>query len=113
MFTQQEITQIVEGMEVYDSKGNSIGVVETFRDGEGSFNTSKTDTDTIIAAVSDVLGRHKEMPTIMYLRLYEEGFIRVQRGLFQRDLVVESDQIQDANEISLHLNVPEDELIQI
>jgi len=113
MFTQHETAHIVEGMEVYDSNANLIGEVDTFREGEGPSKTNQTDTDTIIATVSDVLGRHKDMPTIMYLRLYEQGFVRIKRGLFQRDIVVESDQINEVNEVSIHLNATEDELVKI
>jgi len=113
MFTQHELTHIVAGMEVYDSNNCMIGTVDTFREGEGSIKTSQTDTDTIIATVSDVLGRHKEMATIMYLRLYEQGFIRIQRGLFQRDIIVEANQINEVNEISVHLHASEEELVKI
>lgn len=113
MFTQQELSQVVEGMEVYDGAGNRIGTVESFRPGEGTIKATETDTVTIAETISEALGGHKDLPTVLYSRLYDKGFVRIKRGLFRRDMLIMPDQIADLNEVSLHLSVDEDELIKI
>lgn len=113
MFTQQELTQVVEGMEVYDRDGNEIGKVDTFRLGEGTLKTTETDTVTIVETISDALGGHKELPTVLYARLYDKGFVRIKRGLFRSDMLIVPEQIDEVNAVSIHLNVDESELMKV
>ena len=113
MFTQQTFPHVIEGMEVYNPNGHLIGTVDEFRVGVGAIRAREADTTTIIETVSESLGWHKTLPTIIYAQLYDQGYIRIKRGLFHSDLLILSKQVYDANEISLHLNVDECELIRI
>jgi sporulation protein YlmC with PRC-barrel domain len=113
MFTQQQLNQIVEGMEVYDSDGARLGTVEAVRLGEGTLKASSTDIVTMAEAVTEALGGRKDLPTILYSRLYEEGFIRVNRGLLRRDAIVFPHQIDDVGEESIYLKVEQNELTKI
>jgi len=113
MFTQPALSEVVEGMKVYDRDSNEIGTVDTFRVGEGTIKAAETDIVTIVETISDALGGHKDLPTVLYARFYDKGFVRVKRGLFRSDLLIIPDQINDINEISIHLNVDERELIKI
>jgi hypothetical protein len=113
MFTQQQLNQIVEGMEVYDSDGARIGTVEAVRVGEGTLKSSSTDIVTMSEAVSEALGGRKGLPTILYARLFEEGFIRVNRGLLRRDAIVFPHQVDDVGGESIYLKVEQAELTKI
>jgi hypothetical protein len=113
MFTQQQLNQIVEGMEVYDSDGARIGTVEAVRLGEGAVKSSNTDIVTMAEAVTESLGGRKDLPTILYARLYEEGFIRVNRGLLRRDAIIFPHQVDDVGEESIYLKVEHSELTKI
>lgn len=107
------LNQISEGMEVYDSDGARIGVVESVCLGEGKEKADSTDIVTIAEAVSEHLNGRKDLPTILYIRLYEEGFIRVHRGLLRRDCVIFPSQIDDIGEESVYLKVEHTELTKI
>lgn len=113
MFTQQELSHIVEGMNVYDSNGNEIGTVDSLRLGEGTIKTMETDTVTIADTISESLGGYKDLPTVLYARLYDKGFVRIKRGFLRRDMLIETDQIDDISHDSLYLNVDESDLIKI
>lgn len=99
------LNQISEGMEVYDSDGARVGVVESVRLGEGKEKADSTDIVTIAEAVSEALNGRKDLLTILYIRLYEEGFIWVNRGLLRRDAIVFPHQIDDIGEESVYLKV--------
>ena len=113
MFTQQAFNHIVEGMEVYDRDGNLIGTVEDYRVGEGTIKAAETDTITTAEIISDALGGHKDLPTVLYGRLYDKGFVRINRGFLRKDMLILPEQIEHINEVSLHLNVNDSELIKI
>jgi hypothetical protein len=113
MFTQQQLSQIVAGMEVYDNDGARIGVVEAVHPGEGTLKANSVDIVTMAEAVTEDLGGRKDLPTILYARLYEEGFIRVHRGLLRRDAIVFPHQIDDVGEESVYLKVEQTELTKI
>jgi sporulation protein YlmC with PRC-barrel domain len=113
MFTQQQLTQIVEGMEVFDNDGSRIGTVAAVQMGEGTLKSNSVDVVTMAESVSEALGGRKDLPTILYARLYEEGFIRVHRGILRRDAIIFPHQIDDIGEDSLYLKVEQTELTKI
>lgn len=110
MYTQM-LSQIAEGMEVYDSDGHRIGTVEAFRLGEGTLKASRTNIVTIVEELAETMGKHKELPTAFYTRLYEEGFVRVRRGILRSDVLIFSKQIEDIQADAIYLNVEQGELL--
>jgi hypothetical protein len=113
MLTQQNLSLVVEGMEVYDWDGALIGIVKTFRPGEGVMGSAATDVDTMVKAVSDTLDVSKELPNILYARLFEEGFVCVRRSLFRKDVIVFPSQIEDIGDYAIHLKVNKNQLTRI
>jgi hypothetical protein len=113
MYTQQKLTQIVEGMEVYDKDAARIGTVKSFHYGEGTAKTSEIDIVTIAERVSDLLGTNKSLPTVLYSRLYDQGFVCVDRGFLRSDAIVFPDQIEDYGEYAVFLNVEANELMKV
>lgn len=113
MFTHNQLTQIAEGMEVFDNDGARIGTVVGVYLGQGTLKAQNTDIVTMAEAVSEALGGRKDLPTILYARLYEEGFIRVQRGLLRRDVLIFPYQVDDVGEESIYLKTAQDELSKI
>lgn len=108
----QLLEEIAEGMEVYDSEGNRIGTVAGFRAGEGSMKSSHTDIITMSEAVEDALGGKKNLPTVIYTRLYEEGFVRVKRGFLRSDAIAFTDQIDKVEGSTVYLKAPLSELMK-
>ena len=113
MFTQLEFNYIVEGMAVYDRHGNDVGIVDALRLGEGIIKATETNTITMVETISEALGRHDEFPTIFYAHLFDKGFARVKRNIFQRDVLVLHDQIDDIRMSGIHLTVDERELVRV
>lgn len=112
MFAQQNLNRVVEGMAVYDSNGQQIGTVAAYRNGEGVINSSRVDHDTMIVEMEDALGGQRDFPQIVVTRLYEEGFVRVNRGMLRSDGYVFPQQIAEIQENALYLNVEPDELFK-
>ncbi|GAB5494636.1 MAG: hypothetical protein Phog2KO_48510 [Phototrophicaceae bacterium] len=112
MLVQQKLSSVVEGMEIYDRDGAQVGTVKAFRMGEGTVKTTQTDIVTISEALEPIIG-NKELPTILYSRLYDEGFVVVARGFLRSDAVIFPSQIDQFGDGALHLNVPEDDLFKL
>lgn len=113
MELNHRLNQISEGMEVYDSDGARIGVVESVRLGDGKEKADSTDIVTIAEAVSEHLNGRKDLVTFLYIRLYEEGFIRVNRGILRRDCVIFPSQIDDIGEESVYLKIEHMEVTKL
>lgn len=113
MLTQANLSLVAEGMEVYDWEGTRIGTVKAFRNGEGTIRTTETDIVTMANAISDCLGGQKELPTVLYSRLYDEGFICIDRGFLRKDALAFSGQIENVAGDTVFLNINLDELVKV
>jgi hypothetical protein len=105
--------EIVEGMDVYDSDGMRIGTVEGIHQGHGAEKANTTDIVTIADTVCEMIGKRLELSTILFMRLYEEGFLHVDRGLLRRDCVIFPSQIDDIGEESVYLNIEATEIVKL
>lgn len=56
MSTPHKLDKIVEGMEIYDKDGILVGTVDAFRIGRGAIKTRHTALETIVEAITEVLG---------------------------------------------------------
>lgn len=114
MHTQQNyLNEIVEGMEVFDRDAARIGVVKALHFGEGSVLTSNVDIVSMSESILEVIGEHSDLPTVLYARLYEEGFIYVSRGLLRRSVLVFPDQIDTVSENAVYLNLDQEDLLKV
>jgi len=108
-----ELSEIQEGMGVYDKDGARIGTVETVRLGKGTEKTDVTDIVTIVETLSEAIGGRKDLPVVLYSRAFDEGFVRVNRGLLRRDAIVFPNQIESVGEESLYLLIEASELTKL
>jgi len=113
MLTQPTFSQITEGMDVYDRDGAKIGTVKAFRPGEGTIRTTGTDIVTMANAISECLGGQKELPTVLYSRLYDEGFVCINRGFLRADAVAFTNEVEDVQGDVIVLNVRAEDLLKV
>jgi hypothetical protein len=119
------LTQIYEGMTVYDRTDQKIGTVEHVYFGAVS---QETDTHgggpttaaspgghegSLIKDFAKAIAAGDEMPEPLRQRLLRHGFIRIDStGLFAADRYVMPDQIADVSDDRVTLRVTRDELIK-
>ena len=64
-------------------------------------------------AIAECLGGQKELPTILYSRLYDEGFICIDRGFLRKDMLAFTGQVGDISGNAIFLEVEQDELVKV
>jgi len=113
LIIQPRLTEIAEGMDVYDDDGVQVGEVSAVLFGAGKAKTEQSSEADMINAVWETLGYSTDLPMALYLRLYEEGFICVDRGTLSRDLIVLPTQIDRIFSNSIFLTVEREALLTI
>ena len=119
------LTQIYEGMAVYDSGGDYIGEVEHVylgavseeadRRGGGPETAPSPESaeSSLIGDLARAIFPADRVPTPLRQRLLRLGFIRIDSaGIFAADRYVTPDQIADVSEGRVTLRVARDELIK-
>jgi hypothetical protein len=119
------LTQIYEGMTVYDRTGDKIGTVEHVYLGAVSEEADKSgggpetasspgrSESSLIGDFAKAIFPTDQVPELLRQRLLRHGFIRIDStGLFAADRYVMPDQIADVSEDRVTLRVTRDELIK-
>jgi hypothetical protein len=119
------LTQIYEGMTVYDRAGEKIGTVEHVylggvseeddRRGGGSETAPSPGggESSLIEDFARAIFPGDQLPETLRQRLLRHGFVRIDStGLFAADRYVMPDQIADVSEDRVTLRVTRDELIK-
>jgi hypothetical protein len=119
------LTQIYEGMTVYDRAGDKIGTVEHVylggvseeddRRGGGSETAPSPGggESSLIEDFARAIFPSDQLPETLRQRLLRQGFVRIDStGLFAADRYVMPDQIADVSEDRVTLRVTRDELIK-
>jgi hypothetical protein len=119
------LTQIYEGMTVYDRTDQKIGTVEhvyfgavsqeadTHGGGPTTAASPGVHESSLIKDLAKAIAAGDEMPEPLRQRLLRHGFIRIDStGLFAADRYVMPDQIADVSEDRVTLRVTRDELIK-
>jgi PRC-barrel domain len=119
------LTQIYEGMTVYDRAGDKIGTVEDVYLGGMSEEADKRGggpetapspgqgESSLIEDLAKAIFPSDQLPETLRQRLLRHGFIRLDStGLFAADRYVMADQIADVSEDRVTLLVTRDELIK-
>ena len=101
---------IGEDMSVVDSDGQHIGKVALVRYGEGS---AVPNFPIVIDVLKDALHDTREFRSDEYLRFYQEGFLRISRGVLAPDLFVFPSQVNEVqDEGTVILKVRREELLE-
>jgi hypothetical protein len=119
------LTQIYEGMTVYDRAGEKLGTVERVYLGEVSNEVDKRGggpvtapspgggESSLIEDVATAIFPSDHVPETLRQRLLRHGFLRIDStGLLAADRYVMSDQIADVSGDRVTLRVTRDELIK-
>ena len=119
------LTQIYEGMTVYDRAGEKIGTVEHVYLGEvsneldqhgggpGTVPSPDRGESSLIEDVATAIFPSDHVPETLRQRLLRHGFLRIDStGLIAADRYVMPDQIADVSEDRVTLRVTRDELIK-
>jgi hypothetical protein len=119
------LTEVYEGMDVYDRSGDKIGTVEyvylgavseeadKYGAGPATASAPGPGESSIIEDFANALGVGEHVPETLRERLRRHGFIRIDStGLFSADRYVMPDQIADVSDDRVTLRVLRDELIK-
>jgi len=109
MLAQQTLNHVVTGLDVYDTNGMKIGIIKGLHHG----NDADTDMTMMEFAVSKGLGKEKELPVTLTSRLYNEGFVCIERGFLRSDVIAFTNEVQDVFGEAIFLNVDADDLLQV
>ena len=123
MDTINILTQIHEGMTVYDYNGELIGKVKLVQmtdelqrhPGPETAGTtaSKPDRENIfLDDIAKVFAGDPELPEEVCRKLLHDGFIRIDRGMLRADRFATPDQIDSVSEKDVYLKVKAGELIE-
>src|SRR5687767_14117476 len=97
-------------MSVVDSDGQLVGKVAVVRYGEGS---TVPNFPIVMDILKDTLQGTREFQPDEYLRFYQEGFVRITRGVLAPDLFAFPSQVSDAQDDgTVVLNVRREELLE-
>lgn len=102
------IEQVRDGMEVFDSRGESIGKVREVRMGDPEAATGEGQSMPG-SPMSDIFrGLFSSSPDIspeQANRLVRVGYLQIDRPLFERDVFVASDSIDRVDADEVHLSI--------
>jgi hypothetical protein len=104
------LDHVVEGVSVVDSDGQSVGKVALVRYGEGS---AVPNFPIVMDILKDALEGTREFRSDEYIRFYQEGFVRISRGVLAPDLFAFSSQLGEVQDDgTVRLNVSREELLE-
>jgi len=117
------LTQVYEGMDVYDREGKKVGKVEYIQIGDenpaspGSETTTARDPnnfmeDTFVENVAEAFVGKDNIPDTIRNRMIRQGFIRIDTGMLSADRYALSEHVASVDEDRVRLRVANDELIR-
>jgi hypothetical protein len=121
----QVLTQVYEGMKVYDKAGNEIGTVEyvylgdlteaadEYDQGEATLFVLGDHESSLIEEFARDVALSKRVPDTWRARLLRRGFLRINSiGLFAADRYAMPEQIASVSDDHVSLRVSCDELLK-
>ena len=115
-----KLAQIDEGMVVYDSQSQRVGVVEFVKFTDEDPMTPGAETSTAYEVnephsfmddMIDAFDDEDDLDGTLHNRLVREGYVRIDGGFLAPDRIVLLDQIADVSQEAVHLTVRLDDLI--
>lgn len=114
--TTQLMSQVKEGMPVYDSEGKHIGSVDSLHYGQIEAATTKGEhnqrDESLIENLAEALAPSENMPDELRARLLRHGFIRIDSGILSSDVYVVPENLARVDE-HVHLSIKKDKLIKL
>jgi hypothetical protein len=125
MFDSQSnnaLTYVKQGMDVYDMNNDKIGTVDYVRMGDENPNTPGTDTvtarnapmrdDSLIEEVAEAIFDTDDFPQVLRNRMLRYGYIRIDTGLLRADCYAMGDQVMSVSDGRVDLSITADELVR-
>ncbi len=108
------IARINEGMVVYDSHNQRVGVVEFIKLNEEDSSAQAADMypyQSFVNGLNGIFDDADDIPDELRARLAREGYLRIDGGFLAADRIALLDQIADVDENAVTLAVRLNELI--
>ena len=109
----QIMSQIEEGMPVYDSQGNRIGTVDDMHFGQQDAATTQGEhrqrDESLVESLAEALAPN-DMPEEVRSRLLHQGFVHIKRGVLASDAYILPEHIARVDD-HVHLKVTKENLI--
>jgi hypothetical protein len=105
------LIDIHPGMEVYDLEDNKIGTVKYVKFPEGYVIDVDSLGDDTLRHVVVALNSSPHIPVETRECLLQDGFVRLDTGLFRADRYIAPEQIRDVSGERVWLRVTRDELL--
>lgn len=120
------LTQVYEGMDVYDVEGEKVGTVEKVfvggvageNDQQGSAPATtpvplETRDETFVDDIAEAFDPQHEIPEVVRERLLRHGFIRVEGPeIFEQEQYITPEQIASVTDDEVRLRVSRSELYE-
>jgi len=110
------LSNIEEGMDVYDSEDSKVGTVDAVHFGEGHDSAGtgaagREDTNPVTQFVADMFDTRDNLPEELQGKLLRHGFVTVNANPLTRTVFFIPENIQRVEDDAVYLNKPEDEVI--
>ncbi len=107
----QELGTIITGMTICDVNGKHIGIVDKFVLGGGIGGTAEIDMEIGVAAeLKQIIGERTIFENLN-ADVYKTGFLHIECGLFQDNVIVFPYQIDNIDSEEICLNISKDDLL--
>jgi hypothetical protein len=113
MHTKREwLDEVDEGMDVYDVNGDHIGEVEYLHYGTEGYSEPVDDDmpADIFEMFAEAFDGSPDLPEEVVERLYQDGFIRIEKGILRNDSYVLATNIRSVDSDGVHLSISRDEI---
>ena len=117
------LSEVKEGMQVYDNAGDKIGTVSFVQMGAEDPNTPEIEavtvethdylTNDLLEDFAAVLGDNTDIPDEIKARMLRSGFIRIDTGLLQADCVAMHSQVEHVADDRVMLSIRGNELMRV
>lgn len=121
--THTLMSQVEESMDVFDARGDKIGKVRIVKHGDedpateiaetATANTAEQLHDNLVTNMAEALAGEPDLPEEIRERLLRYGYIQIDRGPLQSDVIADTEQINRVVNDVVHLNVHGDTLLRL
>ncbi len=117
------LSQVYEGMDVFDREGKKVGRVEYIQIGDEDPASPGTETatardpnkfmdDTVLDDIAEAFVGDNDIPDTIRSRMIRQGFIRIDTGMLSADRYALSEHVASVDEDRVNLRVSNNELIR-
>ncbi|MGB7339038.1 MAG: hypothetical protein WBC91_09120 [Phototrophicaceae bacterium] len=106
----QELSTIISGMTICDVNGDRIGIVDKFILNKEAVATDESEQQTVEDQLKQLIGEHSISENLNE-DVYKIGFLHIECGLFEDNIIVFPHQIDAIDGKEIYLNINKDDLL--